>query len=108
MKRIVLFLLLVAVCGFGLSCSDEGYIKVFKCNAAYPYFNVVDNHCYVDEAAAAAANDRADQDADSASGAKDNGGMTEENSDSEASANQDSEKGSQGSETDASPDSDKE
>ena len=48
---------LVAVCGAG--CSDDGYIKVFKCNPTYPYLNTVDNRCYKDEAAATKANDGA-------------------------------------------------
>ncbi len=46
-----------------LACSEEGYIKVFKCNPTYPYFNVADNHCYTSEEAAAQANEKADSDA---------------------------------------------
>ena len=59
MKQFVLFVLMTSIAAMGFACSDEGYIKVFKCNPAYPYFNVVDNHCYTSEEAAAAANDKA-------------------------------------------------
>ena len=59
MKQFVLFVLMTSIAAMGFACIDEGYIKVFKCNPAYPYFNVVDNHCYTSEEAAAAANDKA-------------------------------------------------
>ena len=61
MKQFVFLALLALIAATGAACSDDGFIKVFECNPTYPYFNVVDNHCYTSEEAAAAANDKAEQ-----------------------------------------------
>lgn len=51
MKYLKLSLFLVLA--FALqACAEEGFIKVFKCPDAKPFFNTVNNKCYTSEEAA--------------------------------------------------------
>lgn len=98
MKKCILFVLLVSAASMSLACSEEGYIKVFKCNPTYPYFNVADNHCYTSEEAAAQANEKADSDAGGSDAAEETESKTDQ---SAGETDQTSEKNDQsGSETD--------
>ncbi len=105
MKQFVLFVLMTSIAAMGFACSDEGYIKVFKCNPAYPYFNVVDNHCYTSEEAAAAANDKAsanpgDQEAgDQTDQGKEDAGQTDQTDQGKEDSGQ-TDKADQGDQTD--------
>lgn len=51
MKKSYILLLSLLV-SLVASCSDDGFIKVFKCTETYPYFNANDNRCYKSDEAA--------------------------------------------------------
>ena len=90
-----------------LACSEEGYIKVFKCNPTYPYFNVADNHCYTSEEAAAQANEKNAGDAGGSDAAEETGNETDQSgNDADKTGNETDQSGNDadktGSETDQS------
>ena len=62
MKNIFLMATLASLMALFASCSEDGYIKVFKCSELYPYFNTVDNRCYKTKEDADKANKKAEQD----------------------------------------------
>lgn len=107
MKKCILSVLFVSAASMSLACSEEGYIKVFKCNPTYPYFNVADNHCYTSEEAAAQANEKDAGDAGGSDAAEETGNETDQSgSDADKTGNETDQSGNDadktGSETDQS------
>lgn len=49
MQKNILYIA-IALGLLGMSCSEEGFIKVFKCPDAKPFFNTVDSRCYSSQA----------------------------------------------------------